>query len=79
MTILMPLQSVPILLSLAHLFTGSKAVSQTAETRQVPNYSGSVVCSASQLVTASSVEDIQVAVRGALISGLPLKVRSIEK
>ncbi len=61
------------------LLSSSSAESQTASLQRVPNYVGSVVCSASEFITANTVEDIQTAVRKALDTKLSLKVRSIAK
>jgi len=64
---------------IAQLFTSSASSSQTAGLQKVPNYVGSVVCSASQFITAYGSDDIQKAVRESLASGLSLKVRSIAR
>jgi len=66
-------------LAIFQFLPSSVSEGQRAAAVQVPNYASSVVCSASQLITANRVEDIQQAVRGALESGVSLKVRSIAK
>lgn len=64
---------------LALSFTSSNSESQTAGLQQVPNYVGSVLCPASEVISAANVTDIQRAIRKALDSGRSLKVRSIAK
>ncbi len=64
---------------IGQLLTSSTSHSQTSALQKVPNYVGSVVCSASQFITAYGADDIQKAVRESLEAGLSLKVRSIAK
>ncbi len=67
------------IIAIIPLMAGSESEAQRNAAVQVPNYASSVVCNASQFITANRVEDIQRAVRNSLESGVSLKVRSIAK
>jgi L-gulonolactone oxidase len=61
------------------LAAATVAAGQKATLQSVPNYAGSVVCSAGEVAVARSVEDIQKAVRQAADAGTSLKVRSVSR
>lgn len=74
----MPKAVLIVAYSMAPMVTGNLAVGAEVQSL-VPNYAASVVCEASQVITANTVPEIQAAVKLALSTERSLKVRSISK